>query len=251
MPLEETEGVVIRGIDFSESSRIVTFLTPQRGRVVCMAKGIRRPKSALGPLLDNMNRVELQLYWKESRSIQILSDVALLDSHGPIKKDLDKLTTAALPIEIASRTAHDNEPSEALYATLVNGLHDLTTWEGDALTHACWLSLHLLAAGGFAPALDRCSLTGRTDLGSRPGFTYSCGVVATGQPRDRAITPEALATLHKLMLNDDTCPSVKITWDTFTLLRHYAARQLETDLRSARVLEQLYGDRASAEYRLS
>ena len=66
MSQERTEAIVLRGVDFSESSRIVTLLSPDRGRLVCMAKGVKRPKSQLAGLLDTFNRLEVVYYWKYS-----------------------------------------------------------------------------------------------------------------------------------------------------------------------------------------
>ena len=53
---------------------------------------MRRPKSPLAGILDTFNRVEIVYYWKESRSVQPLGDVTLLDDYAPVKRDLDKAT---------------------------------------------------------------------------------------------------------------------------------------------------------------
>ena len=53
---EKTEAIVLRGVDFSESSRIVTFLSPERGRLTCIAKGARRKNSGVSAVLDTFNR---------------------------------------------------------------------------------------------------------------------------------------------------------------------------------------------------
>ncbi|HNT88720.1 MAG TPA: DNA repair protein RecO, partial [Candidatus Hydrogenedentes bacterium] len=95
MPQERTEAVVLRGVDFSESSRIVTFLTPDRGRVACLAKGARRKNCPYAAALDTFNRVELVYYWKDGRNVQTLGEAALLDAYPGIKGDLEKSVYAA------------------------------------------------------------------------------------------------------------------------------------------------------------
>ena len=125
---EQTEAIVLRGVDFSETSRIVTFLTPERGRLACMAKGMRRSKNDLAALLDTFHRVELVYYWKDSRSVHPLREVSRLDGYAAIKKDLAKATYGALALEVAYKTAHENEPSEELYDVLKNGLAQLAAW---------------------------------------------------------------------------------------------------------------------------
>ena len=108
MPQERTEAVVLRGIAFSETSRIVTFLTPGRGRLACLAKGAYRRRSAFGGALDTLNRVELVYYWKSSRSVQPLAEVSVLDAFPGIKTNLEKATCAALPLELAYRVTQEN-----------------------------------------------------------------------------------------------------------------------------------------------
>ena len=112
MSQEKTEGVVLRGVDFSESSRIVTFLTPDRGRLTCMAKGARRRNSRLGPVLDTLNRVELVYFWKEGRDVQPLAEATLLDGFPGVKGDIERSLHTAVPLEVAYKVAQANEPSQ-------------------------------------------------------------------------------------------------------------------------------------------
>ena len=75
---------VLRGVDFSETSRIVTFLTPGRGRLACLAKGARRRRSPFQAMLDTLNRDEIVYYWKDGREVQQLGEAALLDGSEQI-----------------------------------------------------------------------------------------------------------------------------------------------------------------------
>ena len=125
MPQEKTEAVVLRGVEFSETSRIVTFLTPRRGRVACIAKGARRKGSPMAAVLDTFNRVDMVYYRRQGRQVQTLAEAALLDGFPGLKGDLDRSLFAAIPLEIAFRVAHENEPSEALYAALASIISEL------------------------------------------------------------------------------------------------------------------------------
>ncbi len=51
MSLEKTDALVIRQVDFSESSRVVTFFSREFGRFSAMAKGAKRLKGHLMLLL--------------------------------------------------------------------------------------------------------------------------------------------------------------------------------------------------------
>lgn len=240
MSQEKTEAVVLRGVAFSETSRIVTFLTPDRGRLACLAKGARRKNCRWGGLLDTYNRVELVYYRKEGREIQTLGDVSLLDGYPGLRADLTRSVYAAFPLELAGKIAHENEPSETLYKALVRGLAGLSNWPGEARTHACWQVLRLLNAAGFAPGLDHCVGCGG-ETGARAGFAFDGGVVCAACRADRRLSPEALSGLRTLNRALDRCPETTVDADVFAVLRRYAAQQLESDFRSVRVIEEMFG----------
>lgn len=240
MPQERAEAVVLRGVDFSESSRIVTFLTPVRGRLACLARGARRQKSPLLAVLDTLNRVEIVYYWKDSRAVQALGEVALLDGFGAIKADFAKASFAALPLEFAMRVAHENEPSAALYATLMGGMESLTAWTGDVRVHACWQLARLLSVAGFEPGLDVCASCG-APVADAPGFSYDGGVTCPQCNADRRLSAEEFLALRALTLSREACPAVERVNGVYRALCGYAMRQLETDLHSVRVIDEMVG----------
>ncbi len=241
MSQERTEAIVLRGVDFSESSQIVTLLTPDRGKVACMAKGARRPKSPLAGMMDTFNRLEIVYYWKESRSVQPLAEATLLDGFSGIKRDLEKATYAAFPLELTDRIAHENEPSEELFGELISGLEQLATWSGNVRAHCCWQVMQLLTAAGFAPSLDICCECGR-DITESAGFAFSGGVVCNECPRDNALPLGSLKSLRALAGATEHCPKLAVGTEIMELLRQFSANQLEKDFRSIRVIEQLFGN---------
>lgn len=232
--------MVLRQVDFSETSRVVTFLTPHRGRMACMAKGVRRPKSQLAAVLDTFNRLEIVYYWKDGRSVQQLAEGSLLDQYAGIRGDLEKSTYGAFPLEFAYKVAHENEPSEELFAVLVRGLAGLSAWPGPARVHVCWQILGLLGAAGFAPALDRCCVTGR-DPAEVAGFSYAGGITASPALGDCRLGGRARRILCALSAAPDTCPQVEDDPEVLALLGRYAAWQVDSSFRSLRVAEQLLG----------
>jgi hypothetical protein len=234
MAQERTEAIVLRGVDFSETSRIVTFLTPGRGRMACMAQGARSTKRGMPAMLDTFNRLEIVYYWKESRSVQKLGEASLLDGFRGIKHDLEKSAFAAFPLELAYKASQENAPSEGLFETLVHGQASMAAWAGDARWHAAWQALHLLADAGFAPVLD-CD-------GPPAGFDFSEGVVDAGRRHDRRLPPGAHDALRALADAPDACPeAMPGALAAFGLLAGFAAHQFESEFRSLRVIGQMFG----------
>lgn len=240
MSQERTEAVVLRGVDFSETSRIVTFLTPDRGRLACMAKGVRRKNSPLAAVLDTFNHVELIYLWKERREVQTLAEATLLDGFGGVKADLAKTAFAAFPLELAAKVAHENEPSQALFATLLRGLRGLNTWAGHVPLHVAWQVLHLLGAAGFEPSLEACALCG-VPIRNAHGFSLSGGATCDDCPAERRLSEEQYRVLRVLAGARDACPDWAGVPGLCGLLSAYAAHQLETEFRSIRVIAEMFG----------
>ncbi len=240
MPQERAEAVVLRGVDFSETSRIVTFLTPARGKFACMASGARKTKGGLGATLDTLNRLELVYYWKDGRHVQKLGEATLLDGYRLIKGHFEKALYAALPLEFVYKVAHENEPSETLYATLVNGLESLTGWEGDVRAHTCAHVLALLRAAGFAPTLKHCAVCG-SEVTRAGGFSYDGGVTCAACPSDVRLNVGDHATLVRMAESWPRGPIGAASEAVYRLVRNYASRQLDTDFKSVRVIDQTLG----------
>lgn len=239
MALERSEAVVLRGVDFSQSSRIVTFLCPKRGRMACMAKGARRAKSSTAALLDTYHRLEIVFSWKDTRGVQQLTDCSLLDAYSGVRQNLEKSMCAAVPLEIAYTVAHENEPSEALYGALVRGLEGFETWTGDARDYCSWFMLRLLAAAGFAPSVTTCCGCGKS-ISDAAGFSYGGGATCSRCASDERLSARSYALLRAYSEAEVRCPEVDGPPELFGVLQRYASRQLERRLKSVHVVEQLY-----------
>jgi recombinational DNA repair protein (RecF pathway) len=175
----------------------------------------------------------------------------VLETYAAIKSDLAKASYAAFPLEVALTIAHENEPSFTLYAALALGLDSLAAWRGDVRAHASWQALQLLGAAGFEPSMESCVDCGRPVSGA-PGFAWRGGVTCAACPADVRLASEQYACLRGMVENRDSYPMTcagsgngagvysTVFGAVFRVVRHYAARQLETDFRSVRVIDQLF-----------
>lgn len=126
--INKTEAIVLRTVDFQESSLIATLFTKNHGKVTVIAKGARRPKSKFAALLVPGQVLEVIYYYKSSRSVQTLSDGSYSRKLHNLRVDLEKMALATTTLELVSQLVHDNEGNGDVYDFLINFL----TWINDA-----------------------------------------------------------------------------------------------------------------------
>jgi len=126
-PSKET-SFVLRSIRHGETSRIVTLFSQSRGKFAVIAKGARKVKSgsALGSI-SPPSLIEAIVFFKPSRSVQILGQVSLIDGYSKIKKDLSLMAYAAAILQIIERSFTDAEPNQPAYRLLIDTLAELET----------------------------------------------------------------------------------------------------------------------------
>lgn len=119
----KTEALVLHGLRWSESSKIIHFFTAERGSIKAIARGVLRPKSNLRGILENLNHVQLIISLKETRSLQIISQADLINSFSHIRDDLDATAMAYSMLELLRILIHENEASRQAfqYSTLLLG----------------------------------------------------------------------------------------------------------------------------------
>jgi DNA repair protein RecO (recombination protein O) len=156
MPLVATEAIVLHAFNYSESSRIVRLATREAGLVAVMARGARRPKSALGTLDLFMHGVA-QISLKPQRDLHNLTAFDLSKSRTSLGKSLPRFTAASMLAELVLRFGHE-ESARDLFDPLAAGLDILECdVESDATDVALRAAWQLVAALGFSPAVDDCA----------------------------------------------------------------------------------------------
>lgn len=125
MAILKSDGIVLKSIPYGESSKIVTFLTRDHGKITMLARGARDMKSKFGGSLELFNLVSMIYYEKESRDIQYLSDVSIIEHYFEIRNQPERMFAAMSVLEIANRSVHGNEDCHAIYELVSKVLDDL------------------------------------------------------------------------------------------------------------------------------
>ncbi|OPZ17700.1 MAG: DNA repair protein RecO [candidate division BRC1 bacterium ADurb.BinA364] len=152
MALFQTEALVLGAVDFSESTQIARFVSPDRGKFSAMARGVKRIRSSLGPRLEAFSRVEVRVYAKEGAALGTLSAIDPIDEYAYLRADLERHALAATVLESIERGAAEGKPALELYRAATAYLGALGR-AADAESLSAHTLLRLLCLLGFAPDL--------------------------------------------------------------------------------------------------
>lgn len=120
--ITKSEAIVLRTIDFQESSLIATLFTQKHGKISVIAKGARKPKSKFSAFLVPGQYIEVVMYLKTSRSVQTLSDASYIKKLDRFRVDLEKMALAVTTLELVSQIVHENEVNKPVFDFLAGFL---------------------------------------------------------------------------------------------------------------------------------
>lgn len=122
-----SKAIILRSVDYQESSKIVTVLTPTHGKLALIARGAKKPKSKLSGLIDPGNVLDVVFYYKSSRSVQSLTEASVLLSVAEFRRHLEKMAVLYAVLELIAQVVHEHEVNEAVYTFLENIIGWLST----------------------------------------------------------------------------------------------------------------------------
>ena len=73
----KTEAIVLNKINYGDSSIIASLFTKDFGRLSGIIKGGRSPKSKIGSAVNQLNHLEIILYTKDTREVQLISNASI------------------------------------------------------------------------------------------------------------------------------------------------------------------------------
>lgn len=244
MPVYKAEAIVIRRANLGEADRLVTLFARDQGKLTAVAKGARKPKSRFAGRLELFTHLRVLL--GVGRTLDVVSQVEVIDPFAPLRYDLDRLGYAAFIAEVTDRATADREPSPALFAALKDALGMTAT--NDAEVAALWYGAQVMTLTGYAPVTDRCVICGRPIPGSATFSNALGGSLCTADghrdPQGVAASRVGLAAIGFLR---ETAPAAlqrlslapRFRQEVAALLLRYLEYRLETKLRSPPVLQRL------------
>ena len=173
-----TDAVVLRSIDYGETSEIVTLFTRERGKVAVMAKGSRRSGSRFGSSLQPMSYIQTVFYHKPSRNVQTLTESSHVRSFHGITRNLRALSHGLRVVELVNALMQEEEQNPLVFDLLVDSLDRLNRTPVHTENVLFYFQLHFASTLGFAPDIERGMLN---EVNAQGGFlSLDSGSISAG-----------------------------------------------------------------------
>ncbi len=187
MSAESTTAIVLRTIEFSETSLIATLLTRDFGRLSVMAKGARRPKGPFEGSLDLLAVCRVVVIRKSSDTLNLLTEAKLQRRFRGAEKSLERLYGGYYIAEMLRLLTDDHDPHPDVYDLALRTLHQIDG-TGDVGSSLAYFDLQSLRMLGHTPGTDRCTnCGGDVEMKARTSLSLLTGgvICEACRPRQR------------------------------------------------------------------
>ena len=205
----KTEALAVRVSPYSNTSDVVTWLTPRFGKIATTFKGAKRPKSSFLGQYDLCYTCELTFYARDREGLHIARECVPLRTRPGLRCDFRAFSCASYACDVACRAVERGVEQQELYE-LTTSLLDCLDEGAQALNALFWFEARVLSVLGVGPHLARCvSCDGEPFPRGATGASFStplggvvCRECAPGDPQDEGtassvtVSPGALALLR-------------------------------------------------------
>ncbi len=256
MAVTQTTAVILGSIRLGEANRLVTFLTPGRGRLAGMAYNARRPNRRFGGALELFTHCELMMAERRPHHHIDLRQAAIIHTFPALRGDLSRIEAASRLVMLCRAFLPEAAPHPVAFELLIGALSALDRG------HSVWLTLRLFEVGllrdvGYQPRLDRCVRCQREGGEARAGVAFfspqgggllcrRCLPVEADLAQPFPVVPAAVAFLRQavqlgLEKGGRLRPSARACRDVEELLRRYLGVLLERQPFSDRLNTSWFG----------
>lgn len=176
MSSEKSVAIVLRVIDFSETSVITTLFTEDFGKIGALAKGARRPKGPFEAALDLLAVCRIVFLHKTSDALDLLTEAKLERRFRSAGRELTRLYAGYYVAELLNDLTDPGDPHPELFHCANQTLFDLDHGE-PVPSLVLNFEISLLLAVGSVPSLDACVGCGTT---VRPAGRVAFSAIAGG-----------------------------------------------------------------------
>lgn len=203
MAAEQATALVLRTVEWSETSLVLTLFTREFGKIEALAKGGRRLKGPFESALDLLALCRIVFLRKSSDALDLLTEAKLLRRFRVPGRELAALYAAYYVAELLGEMTDQYDPHPELFDLADETLAALSAGE-PVSERLLRFELGALRSLGHLPALDACvecgaelPMTGRIAFGHLDGGVL-CGRCRGGKRQVASVNAGVLRIMRQL-----------------------------------------------------
>lgn len=157
----KTTGIVIAENSLGDSDKILTILTPNVGKISCVAKGAKRPKSML--LAGSQLLCFGEYVLRKSNDLYTIQSCDPVEIFYNIRVDLEKLNYAATLIKIITDVTTENQNNYYILKLFLNTLYVISESDKNLDFIISVFKMRLLKILGYSPNVNECVYCGEKE----------------------------------------------------------------------------------------
>lgn len=161
MKIVKTKGIIIAEHNVSDFDKMLTILTPNLGKIECLAKGSRKPKSLLMAGTQLLCFGEYMLY--KGADNYSMNSCEIIELFYKIRVDLDKLEQASYITKIINDVTTENQNNYRILQLYLNTLYVISETDKNLKMVASIFRLRLMSIIGFRPQIEECTMCENKD----------------------------------------------------------------------------------------
>ncbi len=227
---EKVSGIVLNGISYGESDKILNLFTLEKGLISAKIKGVKKAGAKLKFASEPFCFAEFILVYGKAGYTVV--SASLIESFYSIREDIFKYYAGVAVLEFVKRFYRENILSESVFLTVIDGLKAIAFSDASPAFCLAKFLLSALTGAGYALNLEGCEGCKTTEF-SRAFFEYSSGAFYcencfNGEGRE--INPDTFYALKKLADGDDVMPEQSLR--ALRLIDYYLQNKTEERLSS-------------------
>lgn len=198
MAIQKTQAIVLKKMDFRDTSFIVTLFTRDFGKLKAVVKGIRKEGSGDLVHFEILNHLNIVFYEKARTELHLLSESFLEDPMLDLRNSFKTFTFGCFLAELVEAFYEVHEVATGIFDALLDTLKHL---EPETAPYRVFkFEMAVLKDLGLFPALThciRCRKTGETNWfwSTRQGGVL-CAACAMKEPKAYPLLPEMYLALQ-------------------------------------------------------
>lgn len=260
----QTEAFVLKKTKLGEADHILTFLTPEYGKIQAVAKGVRKPGSKMAGHLELLTHS--RIFLAQGRNLDTVTACQTINAFLSVKEDLDLTAQGLYLSELAFHFTTEHQENRKIFELLLKTIQYLCdsaasnrqpiapqpstlNLKPSSLILLRYFEIQLLKESGYGPELQQClacckplepvinyfhAPSGGTlcpDCGSEKSFALPVSVNAIKVLR--LLRDDNLATAARIKMN------ARLMNELEDILRHYIKYILERDVKSTEWMDKL------------